>query len=196
MISFSNMWSLAAFVLGIVGKCLVFKKAGVQWWRAIIPIYSEWVLLKLINRGKLFVPYIIANVAMYGVGIWLIYEFFAILGGAIKTNIFSTVVGAQDVILENFASILICLLLMLVSAIALFCIRVFSSIGLGNAFKLPSWMVVILVLFPEIAMFVLGIADQYQPEWFVKNVAKQIEHFEDFASADSWADMSGGDNNV
>lgn len=39
------------YILGcIVGLCLVFKKAGVSWWKAIIPIYAIIVWIKICDK--------------------------------------------------------------------------------------------------------------------------------------------------
>lgn len=37
-------------LIALVGLAKMFMKAGRQWWEAIIPIYSTYVLLKIIDR--------------------------------------------------------------------------------------------------------------------------------------------------
>lgn len=45
----SLVW-FAVWVLMLVSWAMLFKKAGEQWWKAIIPIYNLYVLLKLVQR--------------------------------------------------------------------------------------------------------------------------------------------------
>lgn len=41
---------LAFIVLVVVGMWKVFTKAGEEGWKAIIPVYNVWVLLKIVGR--------------------------------------------------------------------------------------------------------------------------------------------------
>ena len=42
---------IALWVLIIVAMCKVYMKAGRGWWEAIIPVYSAFIFLKIINKS-------------------------------------------------------------------------------------------------------------------------------------------------
>ena len=39
--------SVALLALIIVANCKLFKKAGEEWWKAIIPVYNSWIETKI-----------------------------------------------------------------------------------------------------------------------------------------------------
>ncbi len=39
--------ALAVLILIIVANCKIFKKAGEEWWKALIPLYSSWIETKI-----------------------------------------------------------------------------------------------------------------------------------------------------
>ena len=40
---------IAIAILVIISNCKIFKKAGEDWWKAIIPLYSNWVETKIVG---------------------------------------------------------------------------------------------------------------------------------------------------
>ena len=44
------IWVVAIFVLAILPLWVIFTKAGEEGWKAIIPIYNYYVLLKIVGR--------------------------------------------------------------------------------------------------------------------------------------------------
>lgn len=40
---FACIIGIACLVLIIVANCKIFKKAGEDWWKALIPLYNSWV---------------------------------------------------------------------------------------------------------------------------------------------------------
>lgn len=50
--------ALAMVVLNIVGKWKVFKKAGKAGWEAIIPFYSDWILVQITGLKWWFIFFI------------------------------------------------------------------------------------------------------------------------------------------
>ncbi len=38
---------LAVLILIIIANCKLFKKAGEEWWKALIPLYSSWIETKI-----------------------------------------------------------------------------------------------------------------------------------------------------
>lgn len=61
-----------------IGTWRLYKKSGRKIWEAIFPIYSIWVMLKIIHRPTwwmilFFIPVI--SVIMYGI-LWIEFLFF------------------------------------------------------------------------------------------------------------------------
>ncbi len=48
--SFGSPFYLIFWALYLVGAVFIFKKAGRQWWEAIIPIYNLYVLLLIVGK--------------------------------------------------------------------------------------------------------------------------------------------------
>jgi hypothetical protein len=46
---FAVIW-LAVAVAGIIGMWKIFEKAGVEGWKAIIPIYNSWTLAEIAGK--------------------------------------------------------------------------------------------------------------------------------------------------
>ncbi len=38
---------LAIAIFMLIAKCKMFSKAGEAWWKALIPLYDKWVLIKV-----------------------------------------------------------------------------------------------------------------------------------------------------
>lgn len=100
--------TLICWILAVVGKWKVFEKAGIAGWKALIPIYNDYVLFDLVlgNGWYIFLvlipfvgPMISSVLAMFGHyrlsvafghGLW-----FAV-GLAILNPIFMIILGFDD----------------------------------------------------------------------------------------------------
>ncbi|NJL03481.1 MAG: signal peptidase I [Chloroflexaceae bacterium] len=47
---FSNLFTFAFYVGVVVGQWKLFEKAGEAGWKALIPIYNFFILLKIVGR--------------------------------------------------------------------------------------------------------------------------------------------------
>ena len=48
LIGLGILFGLAAYILLIVvPQCKILKKAGEAWWKALIPLYSAWIQIKI-----------------------------------------------------------------------------------------------------------------------------------------------------
>ncbi len=86
---------LAVFVVYIVALVKIFQKAGREWWEAIIPIYSTYVMIKIAGRPGwwfllFFIPFVnlvvwivvlndLSKAFGHGVGFTLGLIFFSII---------------------------------------------------------------------------------------------------------------------
>ena len=70
----SSLISLAICVISIIGLWKIFTKAGEKGWKAIIPIYSSYILFKI--SGKKFVGYLVATII-------LIIAYFVMMVGSV-----------------------------------------------------------------------------------------------------------------
>lgn len=59
---------IAVGVLLIVANCKIYKKAGEEWWKALIPIYSSWVETKFVGLGWWWFPILCGLCAFTGKG--------------------------------------------------------------------------------------------------------------------------------
>ena len=73
---FDLIYLIFAVLLSFVTKILLFKKAGVPWWKAIIPFYGDAVAYKITNMSMLWVlsevPLMIARIPSLKFPVWLI----------------------------------------------------------------------------------------------------------------------------
>ncbi len=46
---FLFVW-LAVFIVAVVAMWKIFEKAGVEGWKAIIPVYNGWVLAEIAGK--------------------------------------------------------------------------------------------------------------------------------------------------
>jgi hypothetical protein len=64
------MINLILVVLVITGMAMIFKKAGRQWWEAIIPVYSAYVLLKITKTSIWWLVVFLA--LFFETAVWLV----------------------------------------------------------------------------------------------------------------------------
>ena len=75
-ILFELIFLIVGLFLSLITKVLLFKKADVPWWKAIIPLYGGAVSYKIINMSMLWVlseiPLMIAKIPSLKFPVWLI----------------------------------------------------------------------------------------------------------------------------
>ena len=47
LLVFIALIGIAIAVVMIIAECKVFKKAGEDWWKALIPVYNSWIQTKI-----------------------------------------------------------------------------------------------------------------------------------------------------
>ena len=150
----SSMYGIIAFciiLLPIIGSALIFKKANISWWTAIIPFYNEYKMLELVGKKKWFIGYIFSIVGSY-VGIMLgtisaFLAFFALF--ADKADMFVPTMFLGFMI-GGMCSIL------------LFVENCVKCVALTKKMHMPGGMAVGLILLPQIFYLIAGINRNYQ----------------------------------
>ena len=136
---------IIAIAFKVIARWIFFKKCGEDGWKAIIPFYNDYVLLKI-----------------SGLNWWWILIIYA---GTILTTFKSTINLAQNsdssISLGAFAAVLT-LLSLTVSLASLFA-RINQSYNISKKFNKSGGTAVLLVLFEPIMLLVLGLSknDQY-----------------------------------
>lgn len=70
----SSLLSLAWSVLPVIGMWLVFEKAGEKGWKAVIPFYNVYIMLKLADKKKYWGMYLAGTIIyLVAAGIVIFY---------------------------------------------------------------------------------------------------------------------------
>ena len=136
---------ILVIVFKIIARWIFFKKCGEDGWKAIIPFYSDYVLLKISGLNWWWILLIYAGT--------IIPTFRSTINIAQNSNS-SASLGALAAILTVFGFI--------VSLASLFA-RINQSFNISKKFNKSGGTAVLLVLFEPIMLLVLGLSknDQY-----------------------------------
>ena len=52
-------------VIDVIGKWTVFEKIGCKAWKSLIPIYSEYILWKLVGKSGSYIIILLSNVLFF-----------------------------------------------------------------------------------------------------------------------------------
>lgn len=77
-------------VLSLAGRWKLYEKAGRKGWEAIIPIYGELVMLKMVNRPWWWIFYLFIPLIGEFIAIGVYWEFLRSFG---KTTLLDLVLG-------------------------------------------------------------------------------------------------------
>lgn len=157
-----SLYSL--MILVFIGRAFVFKKAGENPWKAIIPFYAEYTMLRLVNKKKWFYLYIISLlIGMVSICIFVFSIFGTIFNG------FSILFTGQGNALFYLQGIAISAALLMLTSTGLFAERVICCIGIGEKMHLSPLMILVIILF-EPAMLYIGLSEKYQWSEDIKEI--------------------------
>ena len=57
------LFCLMIIALSVLGRALLFKKAGEKPWKALVPFLNDYTLYKLVWRGDMGINHILLNIA-------------------------------------------------------------------------------------------------------------------------------------
>ncbi len=132
-VTITTIVAIACWVLGIIAYWKIFTKAGEKGWKAIIPIYSDYICYKITWKKEKF---------------WILFALIAVSGillGLIQANCIGSDVWQLIFILISLACAI---------AAAVFEIIMFSK--LSRAFGHAAGYTVGLVFLPWIFSLILG----------------------------------------
>lgn len=150
---------IAIFIFPIAGKWGVFKKAGEKGWKALIPFYETYTMLK-IGGKKNIIPLFWVGTVMFLLGVvGYIASFVGMFSGAIESleNIQASVLVA-----EGFAGLLLSTLGVAISNILNFIVQVHAYAGICTKMEQDGAMTVGLLMLPFVFWMVLGYSAKYQ----------------------------------
>ena len=54
-------------IFEVIGKALLFKKAGERWWKGLIPVYSDYILCKISGTNYMWLILEIVGIVLIGI---------------------------------------------------------------------------------------------------------------------------------
>ena len=148
---FVNFLKLALAVISVIGMWKMFAKAGENDWGAIIPFYNKYLLFKLADMKNWYWAYL-AGYCIYSIS--LIVAFFALLIAAVSS------ISSRSDYNKYFIAAAIAGVLLAVSCIFTFVLRIIKNIKLAKNFNLSGWWAVGLILIPAIFYMIIGFSDK------------------------------------
>ena len=130
----STIISLIIWVLTIVAQWKIFTKAGEKGWKAIIPVYSTYVLFKLVWQTKWF---------------WL-----TLVGAVVFSILYSVAMGL--IVAGASVAGVILMILSIIVIIAVAVMEIILYINLSKAFGHGGGFAVGLILLNTIFILILG----------------------------------------
>ena len=126
---FSSIFSLAIAILMIIAMWKIFEKAGEKGWKAIIPIYNNYILFKIAwKKAPFWISFILAIIV-------------CVLGFAITWNSVLYMSGNvadepyfQSLMIEGGALLILCIPLAIISIVL--CWKLAKAFGKGFGFFL------------------------------------------------------------
>jgi hypothetical protein len=145
-----NFISLALAILMIVALWRIYGKAGEHGWASLIPYYRSYVLYKVSGKKKLFWWYLVCSIVCMVACVAFLGVLVAMVVAAFSRVPYS-VYGYSDDELAMYGLVLLAsILIMAVSAIAMFIFRIFQCIGLAKSFGLSGGYAAGLIFLPHI----------------------------------------------
>ncbi len=147
---FSNMFSLAAAILVIIGTWKILEKAGEQGWKSLIPFYNNYTLYKVFWEKKWFWISLIPTVLTT---IGVVYLVTIGMMALIFVNGFS---DYNSSIATGMVSIVGAVLLIIAGGIFSFVLKAILNIKIAKAFGKSGGFAVGLILLAPVFYMILG----------------------------------------
>ena len=157
---FSSLLSVAVSVLPIIGMWCVFEKAGEVGWKAIIPIYNIYTILKITERKKYFKIYLIGFslyfLAMIIATAYVVFAFIYMvlfLAGGESPEV-SAILSSAPLLIIMACGIIAGGILMLIALVK-------GYHGICDKMHISRVHTIGLILLPPIFWMLLGVSAQY-----------------------------------
>ncbi len=145
---FSNLFSLAAAVLVIIGTWKILEKAGEQGWKSLIPYYNSYTLYKVFWQTKWFFLSLIPAVAMV---IGFVGAIIPLIGIISLVNTHTSADESMYTVI-----LIICGLIIVASMICSFIFKVAINVKIAKAFGKSEGFAVGLTLLAPVFYMILG----------------------------------------
>ena len=168
--SISNLLSLAAAILVIIGTWKILEKAGEQGWKALIPFYNNYTLYKVFWKVKWFWISLIPA-ALIGIGIVALIT--TIIMVFVADNSFY---GSGSSFVGGMMGVIISVFLLVGAGIFSFVLKVLLNNRISKAFGKTAGFTVGLVLLAPVFYMILGCGkDEYKKPEEAKETEKTKE---------------------
>lgn len=174
----SSVISIIWGVLPFIGIWLVFEKAGESGWKAIIPLYNMYTLLKITDKQKYWKLYL-AGFITYLIAVVFIV-FYAMWGVMAMIFAFATVDLGWDALAALLPVFSISCIITLTGYILMTISMVHAYLGVCNKMNISKGFAAGLFFLSPIFWMLLGAGKEYQ--W-----NKQCAQYNDM-SAQEWQD--------
>lgn len=146
--AYSGVWTViqvVLLVLTIVAYWRIFEKAGEKGWKAIIPVYSNYVLYKLVWKKSMF---------------WwnLVVGVIAGIAGAVFIGALMAAGGGADAMMMG-GTALIAMLVLLAAAIINVVINIILYVKMARAYGYGGGFAVGLILVNTVFILILGLGN-------------------------------------
>lgn len=147
VVGFMLTFALIFYVLTVIAGWKIFEKAGEKGWKSIIPIYSTYILFKIIGAKTCF---------------WVMFCLSIVAGVLMTVNNLPIDFNAPQAEIEAELSVLnwgdyvpYIIGMVLTCALAILC-GIFVAVRLAKAFGKGAAYIIGLIFVPEIVLLVLG----------------------------------------
>ncbi len=146
--AYSGVWTViqvVLLVLTIVAYWRIFEKAGEKGWKAIIPVYSSYVIYKLVWKTSMFWWSLVVGIVT------------VITGGVFFGAILAAGGGASTMAVGGAA--LIAMLVLLAAAIISVVINIILYVKMARAYGYGGGFAVGLILVNTVFILILGLGN-------------------------------------
>lgn len=147
---FALIVALMLLVLQVIAYWKLFQKAGQPGWKALIPVYSDYVLYGIAWKKSMF---------------WLCLAIGIVssISSMILSSAMTQMTAAGGVSVANVTGVAVGILLMIATVVAALVIEIMFCVHLSRAFGHGGGYAVGLLLLPTIFMLILGLGNsRYQ----------------------------------
>jgi hypothetical protein len=134
----------------IVALWRIYGKAGEHGWASLIPYYRSYVLYKVSGKKKLFWWYLVCSIVCMVACVAFLGVLIAMIVAAFSRVPYSVYSYSDDELAMYGMVLLASILIMAVSAIAMFIFRILQCIGLAKSFGLSGGYAAGLIFLPHI----------------------------------------------
>lgn len=140
------------YILNVIGLWKMFEKAGIDGWKAIVPIYNTYNVVKMVNRPISYFWWMTVPAILMFVSI----PFWGVT--ALSTSLVEGSAAGVGGALNSFFLIMVGIFAFLMVVVSI-PIMVIVAHDTAKSFGKGIWMTLGLIFFPFICNLILGFGD-------------------------------------